>query len=432
VDLRRATRKDERPMTDGFSALFWGIITFSLLIVIHEGGHFLMARAFGVKVHEFMIGLPGPAIRLRGKKTTYGITAIPLGGYVRIAGMEPGPEEPLLGPVLATVTRNGTADAFEVATELGIDETQADRLLVTLADWDALEAIEGDEYRYRSKFAADAASDPVSLLDQARSVTYRALSTSKRIGVLSAGVVLNLITAVLVFTVVLSAFGYYQETMRIETLAPDSAAEKAGLQAGDKILSLDGAEVTRWQPLITKIASYDPGTTIVVAIERDGRVVELDATLGENPSTGRAFLGVGPELVFTKPSVPEALRESFSYIGLTFQAILNLLNPVTFQSTVSQSASVIGASYMAAEAARTSALSYASIVALLSLSLGVINIFPIPPLDGGKIAIELFERIRGRQLSRRLSLGLSVSGTLLLFALIGYLMYADVSKYIVN
>src|SRR5664280_612765 len=85
--------------------IFWFIITFSILVVLHEGGHFLVARAFGVHVHEFMIGLPGPAIRIHGKKTDYGVTAVPLGGYVRISGMEPGPEDERLGAVLAYVTR---------------------------------------------------------------------------------------------------------------------------------------------------------------------------------------------------------------------------------------------------------------------------------------------------------------------------------------
>ena len=101
-------------MFETLSAVFWGVLTFSILVVLHEGGHFLTARAFGVHVHEFMIGLPGPAIRFRGKKTDYGITAIPLGGYVRISGMEPGPEEPLLGPALAYVTRVRTATADDV------------------------------------------------------------------------------------------------------------------------------------------------------------------------------------------------------------------------------------------------------------------------------------------------------------------------------
>ena len=69
-------------MPEALTTIFWGVITFSILVVIHEGGHFLAARAFGVKVHEFMVGLPGPAIRFRSKRsgTSFGITAIPLGG----------------------------------------------------------------------------------------------------------------------------------------------------------------------------------------------------------------------------------------------------------------------------------------------------------------------------------------------------------------
>ena len=90
---------------NGLFTIFWGVVTFSILVVLHEGGHFLAARAFGVKVHEFMIGLPGPALRLKTKKTTFGITVVPLGGYVRIAGMEPGPEDELMGPALAEITR---------------------------------------------------------------------------------------------------------------------------------------------------------------------------------------------------------------------------------------------------------------------------------------------------------------------------------------
>ena len=79
--------------------VFWGVITFSLLVVLHEAGHFVAARAFGLKVHEFMVGLPGPRISYHGKKTTFGVTAIPLGGYVRIAGMEPGADGRVHAPM---------------------------------------------------------------------------------------------------------------------------------------------------------------------------------------------------------------------------------------------------------------------------------------------------------------------------------------------
>ena len=91
--------------------LLWGIVTFSLLVVVHEGGHFFAAKMFGVRVHEFMIGLPGPAVRVRMGDTAYGVTMIPFGGYVRIAGMEPGPEDAMLAPALKYAAMQGRTDA---------------------------------------------------------------------------------------------------------------------------------------------------------------------------------------------------------------------------------------------------------------------------------------------------------------------------------
>lgn len=419
-------------MSDGLAALFWGVITFSLLVVVHEGGHFLAARMFGVKVHEFMVGLPGPAIRFHGKKTTYGITAIPLGGYVRIAGMEPGPEQPQLGPALAVVTAAGTGNAFTVASALGIDEKAADSLLLTLADWDALVAVKDDEYSYTSRFLPDDAADPDALLDRARSITYRALSTWKRVAVLSMGVLLNLLTAVLVFTVVLSLYGFPRETGLLAEVSSGSAAHSAGIVAGDRITAIDGERVPTFQDLVTAVAVHEPGDVVEVMWTHDGATRSADVTLGENPETGRAMLGVKPQTELVRPGVIGSLLMSFNFIWLTFVAILGFFNPETFAVSVSQSSSVIGAAYFAADAAKSGPLDYAWIIALLSLSLGAINILPIPPLDGGKIALELVERLRGRPLPKGLSVGLSASGALLLFALIGYLMYQDILKIVVS
>ena len=294
-------------MSDGLSALFWGIITFSLLVLIHEGGHFAAARMFGVKVHEFMIGLPGPALRLHGKKTVYGITAIPLGGYVRIAGMEPGPENPLLGPALAAATRRGTIDADQLAQDLGVEIGLADDVLVTLADWDAVHAVEGEEFAYRSRFAPDEADDPVALLDRARQSTYRALPTWKRLVVLSAGVVMNLLTAVLVFTIVLSAFGYMKETGRLGEVNPGSGAAEAGIKAGDRLVSIGGSEIGSWQDVVLTIGRYQPGDEVTVVVSRGGKTLALQATLGKRPGSSQALLGVSPELVATTPNVLQAV-----------------------------------------------------------------------------------------------------------------------------
>jgi len=133
-----------------------------------------------------------------------------------------------------------------------------------------------------------------------------------------------------------------------------------------------------------------------------------------------------------RETIPNALKDSFTWIGLVFKAISGFFRPSTFQTTVNSASSIVGASVEVSRAAEAGLQYYLLIVALLSLSLGVINVVPIPPLDGGKIAVELIERGLGRPLPRNVYLGLSAAGALTLFALIGYLMYADILKYVVR
>jgi len=411
------------------SAVFWGIVTFSILVVLHEGGHFLTARAFGVHVHEFMIGLPGPAIRFQGKKTAYGVTAIPLGGYVRISGMEPGPEDPLLGPALEFVTRQATATPFTLAEELGIEIADAKAVLLTLADWNAVDL--GDEDEFIAKAPPSAAEDPVALLDAARATTYRGLSTPKRIAVLAAGVLVNLASAILVFVLVLTLYGVPQQTLTVDSVLPGSGAEAAGIVPGDTVTALSGAGLADWSELLSTLGAHTPGEKIDVTVDRDGRKVTTSVTLGRNEAGG-AQLGITVTQVRARLSLGAALKDSFMWIGLVFKAIAGFFNPGTFQTSVSQSSSVVGIAVEVSRAAKAGPIDYAFIVALLSLSLGVMNILPIPPLDGGKIALEIWEAIIGRPLSRTFAIGVSASGTLLLLTFIGYLMYSDVMKYVVN
>ncbi len=420
-------------MPDAASTIFWGVLTFSILVVLHEGGHFLAARAFGVKVHEFMVGLPGPALRFKSRRsgTVFGITAIPLGGYVRIAGMEPGPEDELLAPALKAATLAGRTDANRLAGDLGVEVERASSLLATLADWGALKAATDDEISYLAVLEADEDTDAVRLLDEARSVTYRALSKPKRITVLSMGVLVNLFTALLVFTVVLGFWGYYTQSLTLYEVQAESGAEEAGLRPGDRITSVGGTEVDDWFALTREVTALEPGDTTDVGFVRNGQPQQASVTVGASEQ-GTPVLGVVSDVEHVTPSFPEAAVESVRLTGMVFAAIGRFFSPDTFQESVEGARSIVGITVEVAEAARTGPLNYAWIVALLSLSLGVMNILPIPPLDGGKIAVELVEAIARRPLSRRFSLGLSLSGALLLFSLIGYLMYADVVRYFIQ
>jgi regulator of sigma E protease len=414
------------------NVIFWGVITFSILVVLHEGGHFLAARAFGVKVHEFMIGLPGPAIRLRTKSTTFGITAIPLGGYVRIAGMEPGPEDPLMGAALGAVTRARRANAFQVAEALGIDEEHAERLLVSLSDWGAIEADPASDDAYLALADVSLAEDEQALVDSARSVTYRGQPTWRRILILAMGVVVNLVTAILIFTVVLSFFGYYQQSLVVDKVLAGGAAKSAGLLSGDKITAVGDVGVKDWKAFTDEIAKHDPGATVVIGFARDGEQKSVDAVLKARPDGGGAFLGVQSSVEHVRPGPVQSLAESFKWTGMVFVAIGDLFRPSTFKQSIQGARSVVGISVEVARAVHNGPIDFAWMVALLSLSLGVMNLLPIPPLDGGKIVIELVEKAMHRPLSRRLSLSLSAAGALLLFSLIGYLVYADVARLVAN
>jgi regulator of sigma E protease len=404
--------------------VFWGVLTFSILVVLHEGGHFLAARAFGVKVHEFMIGLPGPALRLRTKNMDWGITAIPLGGYVRIAGMEPGPEDELLGPALDAVVRAGRLHLNALAAELGVDVARAAQVVTALEDWGALTEPEDDVVVLTESL--DGTLTGTALLDAARKRTYRGLSTWKRLVVLSAGVVVNLLTAIAVFTVVLSAWGTYEPSTVLEAVNPTSPAAEAGLLPGDKLVSFDGTPVESWLDFLELMAATDAGDTVAIGVERSGVSFTYDAVLAERD--GHGFLGIGPTFAKVEYSVPQAIGQGFVWTGEVFKAIGEFFRPATFSRSVQNARGVVGISIMAADAAKAGPLDYAWLIALLSLSLGAMNILPIPPLDGGKVAVEVIERVAGRPLGRRFSIAVSAAGAVLLFSLIGYIMYADVMR----
>ena len=124
------------------SAVFWGVLLLSVLVFVHEGGHYLAARAFGIRVTEFFLGLPCRArFSFKSKKvgTEIGVTPLLLGGYNRISGMEPATDE-LLAPCLAAVMRKGRVAVADAAAELGCDEERVYGLMATLVDWGSIRA----------------------------------------------------------------------------------------------------------------------------------------------------------------------------------------------------------------------------------------------------------------------------------------------------
>jgi regulator of sigma E protease len=419
-------------MPTGVAAIFWGVLTFSILVVLHEGGHFLAARAFGVKVHEFMLGLPGPALKWRSKKSgvIYGITAVPLGGYVRIAGMEPGVEDALLAKALGTLVDRGQIGTGDLAAALEVQDDRASSLMTTLEDYVAAEQME-DRPEDRALVTRLERESDEEMLARVRASVYRGQPTWKRVTILAMGVLVNLISAIVILTVALSLLGVPTATLTLEAVTMGSPAHRAGVHPGDTITALDGRTITRWDQVLEIVATKKPGDTIALSVKRGGEARSFSIVLARKPD-GHAQLGIKIASEDIRMPPTAAFRESLNITGQVFVAIGRFFQPKTFSSSLGNARSVVGISYEVADAAKAGPLQYSLLVALLSLSLGVMNILPIPPLDGGKVAVELVEALLRRPIPKKVSYALSGIGAVLLFSLIFYLMYADVMRYIVQ
>jgi regulator of sigma E protease len=419
-------------LPSGWAAIFWGVITFSLLIVLHEGGHFLAARAFGVKIHEFMLGLPSPGLKWRSRKSgiTYGITMLPLGGYVRIAGMEPGHEDELLATALGLLATRGRIDSTDMAALMGVPRDRATSMLTTLEDYGVAEQVP-DSMDWVPLASHAPGEDDDALLARVRSKVYRGQPTWKRVTILSMGVLVNIVSAILILTIALTLVGVPTPTTSIAQVSAGSPAAAAGVRPGDRILSFAGTTIDTWPRLRAVLLTAKPGVLVPVVVRRGTATLTLSVAPSARQGGGTLFGVTAGSINVPMPFI-EATRQSFAMVGLVFVAIAKFFNPATFQTSLQGARSVVGISYEVASAAQEGPLTYAWMVALLSLSLGIMNVLPIPPLDGGKIAVELGERIVGGRIPRNVSLAFSAVGTLLLFSLIFYLMYADVVRYIIR
>lgn len=426
----------------------------ALSIALHEIGHLVPAKLFGVRVTQYMIGF-GPTVlsRTRGE-TEYGLKAIPLGGYIRMIGMYP----PHKGEPEGTIREDSTG-LLQQMTEMSEDAK-------------AYESAQyGPEDAHR---------------------TFVALSVPKKLVVMLGGPTMNLLISVLLMVVLVSGIGLPSVTPTVQSVSecvvpadapvdvscegqPPAPALEAGIRPGDVLREIDGAPIQRWEDVTEAVRAADD-RTIEVLVERDGREIPLEATLvidarpvldedgaavrdadGSLVTEEVGFLGVAgtPDLVPQSPTeVPAMAWDAFVRTG---QIVVTL--PVRLYE-VAQAAfgsaerdpdgplGVVGVSRLAGEVAsadepgfelREKVGTMISMLASLNMALFVFNLVPLLPLDGGHVAGALLEgirrriaRLRGRpdpgpvDMSRMLPLTNAVALVFIVMTLL--LLYADIVK----
>jgi regulator of sigma E protease len=325
----------------------------SVVVFFHELGHFLVARFCGVKVLTFSLGF-GP--ELAGFTDRHGtrwkISAVPLGGYVKFFG----------------------------------DENAA-----SVPDQTRVESMTADERR-QSFF-----HQPVG----------------RRAAIVVAGPLANFILAVAIFAFVFSIYGRQTTSARVDSVVPDSAAAAAGLKPGDVVLAIDGHKIESFSDM-QRLVSANAGRTLSLEIDRGGAPVTLSATPelkrskdGFGNNTCQAVLGVSrsmsPADVKTTRADPASavwlgVKETWSIVDRTFSFIGGLFSGT---ECADQVGGVVRIAQISGQVASLGFMPVLQLAAMLSVSIGLLNLFPVPLLDGGHLLFYGIEAARGRPLPER-------------------------------
>ena len=386
----------------GVLGVIVAVVGLGFLILAHEFGHFIVAKAVGMRVEEFSLGFGRYLVSRRIGETIYGISMLPLGGYVRVTGMH--------------------REEFQARVTEAREEAAAESVFAT--DWD-----EDDEDGEVPERPYRAARDPEERLAGPRALSaaeivatplerrYYAHPFWHKLLFIIAGVTMNVVVAFLLIWAVGLAQGESVTSTVIEGVESGTPAVEAGVQPGDRLVSIAGASTNSWEDVRTQILTH-AGETVPLVVERSGVEVHLTADI-QKREDGTGYLGVRPTVDHRDLGVAGAFgyagRTTGSMVLLIFKGIGLMFTgqvPVTGSQGL---AGPVGIIQLSSEAVQGGY--YLMLLALISVNLAILNMLPLLPLDGGHVLFSIIERIRGRSLSLRVFERISMVG-LALFALL--------------
>ncbi len=441
------------------------IIAISVLIAVHEFGHFWVAKKLGVKVLRYSIGFGRPLWRRRAgsDQTEYVIAALPLGGYVKMLDEREGevaeherhrafnlqPVHKRFAIVLAGPLFNfilaillywlvfivGVSGVKPVIGEVKPDSVAA---VAGLQAGDEIVAVNGQ--RTPIWDAALQALLP-GLIDRSREVDLTVRHSGggeRRVQLDLSGVKTEEVT-----TRIFQTLGVVPWLPKVDTVigevVANSAAAQAGLRTGDHILAVDGKRLDGWQSLIDAVQAH-PGEPMSFLIERDGKHSEISVTARKMTIDGKQVVRVGIAPAQRVP-VPQDMKAVYRYpvfaavshaLDKTWEMsvlTLKMLGKIVIgEASVKNLSGPINIARYAGESASAGPTHYLDFLAIVSLSLGVLNLLPIPILDGGHLLYYLIEMVKGSPVSEQVEAAGQRVGILILVMLMSLAFYNDLSR----
>ncbi|HHX49868.1 MAG TPA: RIP metalloprotease RseP [Clostridia bacterium] len=329
------------------------ILILGILIFAHELGHFVVAKLVGIKVHEFALGMGPLLVSKKVGETTYSLRALPIGGFNRMAGMEPG---------------------------------------------------EGD--------------DPKG---------FNKKTVGQRMGVIAAGSLMNFVLAVIFFIIVFMGIGIASNSNLIAGVIEGSPAHQAGLKPGDRLVAIDEKPTPTWMDL-TGVIRSSPEQDLKITVERGKErfQVVLRTELDMQERVGM----IGIKRHFEKTGLFASIKMGITYSLAIIIAIVKDLVKIITGQVAADVAGPVGIVQLVGEAAGFGWATLINFAGILSLNLGLINLFPIPALDGSRLIFLGIEGIRGRPINPENENFIHFVGFALLIALMLLITYKDILRII--
>jgi regulator of sigma E protease len=420
------------------------LFVLGVLVFVHELGHFLAARRVGVRVLTFSLGFGPKLLKFRRGDTEYCVSAIPLGGYVKMAGESPddarsGADDEfmsktkwqrfqilIMGPVmnlalavvvLAFVLAQGAdmpvyLDEPAVvgsvlpessAAQAGIQ--RGDRIVAvaddTVVTWSDLEYSVGTRPLRQI---------PVTFIRDGNRQTVQVRTTAEgRFEVGEIGVMPD-------------------SKLVVRSLTPGRPADRAGVRVGDLLLALNDEPIVSAAELVAAV-ERSAGKELELTLLRDGAELRLAMTPEQQPEGPRIGLGPGPETKIVElgplAALGESVKRNYEYTGLIFRTIGGLFSGET---SVRQLQGPVGIAQLSGESAQAGWVSLLALMAIVSLNLGILNLMPIPVLDGGHILIMGLEGIARRDFSMQVKEKMLLAGFVVLLMLMVTVIYNDLTR----